>query len=103
MLSYNTANKEFEYTSKNKITYSLYEGETIPQLADSDERKTSDIIFIVLDDYVDINTHFVDFVYGASFLGEDKDLEKTIEYYVDRFEEENKDLVEEIQKNCLSQ
>ena len=99
MLKYNNEQKEYEYISDNNITYSLYEGVSMPQLIDLDEQKSSDIIFIILDAYaeLDINTHFVNFVYGADFLGRDKDLEESIKYYVDRFEEENSELIKQIQ------
>ena len=98
MLVYNDNDKSYEYKSENGIIYSLYEGETITQLIDSDEQKSSDIVFIVLDNYIDIPTQFVNFVYGAEFLGKDKALEDTIKTYVDQFEEKNKETIDLIKE-----
>lgn len=85
---------QYDFLSKNGIQYSIYEGMTL-QASKEDDRRRSDILFIVCDSYPDVPSKFVNFVYGASFL---LTMEDDINDCVDYFEQSNVDFIEEVKK-----
>lgn len=77
----------YVFKSKNGIEYNILEGMTIGV----SPRKTSDIIFILLNnaDY-DVENHFVGYLFGACLLLERKtEYEESIAELVDKYEKEN--------------
>ena len=77
-------NDGYYYISDNNIKYDLYEGMTIGK----EERKTSDIIFILIQpQYINYDNcnEFVGYFYGDIYENED-----FIKILVDKFEIENK-------------
>lgn len=75
------------FISDNGIRYSLYEGISI------DGSGTSDIIFIMFDDYPEETTMSVSFLYGATFIRQ-KDTQCAINESVCNFEINHPEIVE---------
>lgn len=78
----------YYYISRSGRTYELWEGVSIG----SPTQFTSDIIFITLYDLdLKIDSPFVGFFYGASFMGESlEEYDQIIEEMVNEYEERNK-------------
>lgn len=77
----------YVFKSKNGIEYDILEGMAIGV----SPRKTSDIIFILLNnaDY-DVEDHFVGYLFGACLLPErETEYEESIAEFVDKYEKEN--------------
>jgi len=102
MLAYDDFKHEYEFISDNGIIYSLYEGLTIQKPVDADNSFTSDIIFIVLDNYLEIDTKFINMIYGAGCI-EDETIQNNIKDCVDSFEKENPDLITKLQKGAKAE
>ena len=88
----------YYFTSDEGIRYNLYEGVTM----NGKNRKSSDIIFIVLDDYEEANSEVLGMLYGAHMFEEDeydrKDMEGDIDYIVKRYEATHQGTIKEIRK-----
>lgn len=88
----------YYFTSDEGIRYNLYEGLTM----NGENRKRSDTIFIVLDDYEEVNSEVLGMLYGADSFEEDeyyrKDLEEDINYIVNRYEATHPSTIKEIRK-----
>lgn len=81
-------NQGYTYTSKAGIKYELLEGVSIG----STPQYTSDIIFIMLENpfLYEVNSPFVNFFYGASFIDQSiEEYEKIIDSMVEKYEREN--------------
>lgn len=82
-------NEGYYFISDSKIKYELLEGVSIG----GEKLYTSDVIFIMLADenYLDkVDNYFVDFLFGASFLGESLDeCNEYINKSVTKYEKEN--------------
>ena len=76
------------YISKRGLKYELLEGVSIG----SPKQYTSDVIFIMLSGLdLKIQTPFVGFFYGASFINESiEEYDQIIEEMVEEYERENK-------------
>jgi hypothetical protein len=81
-------NDGYVYISKSGLKYELLEGVTMG----AKTSYTSDIIFIMLSDIdLKIETPFVNFFYGASFINESiEEYEKIIGEMVEEYEKNNK-------------
>ena len=82
---------EYSFLSDSGVEYSLYEGESIGG------NTTSDIVFVMNDKCIGINTELVGWIYGAFLIiGSEEvreDIQNNIDRMVQNYENNNPDLV----------
>lgn len=87
------------YRSANGIQYEIYEGMSM----DGEQRYRSDIAFIMLlpndetgefEDKFGVGGYLVDWLCGATFIGNDKEYETVIRNVVEKFEESHREVID---------